>query len=193
MTKATVLIAYPSAFLSRDKFMRKVMLYTRSIAIKVLILSNDPNGFIADLDESLGIEFVLNEQAHVLCTHAIIFDNRGLFTKLVEVLKERRVAGKKVDLKLAAVANKDRGEGFDIYIGRGTIWGNPYPIGPAGDREEVLRKYQYDFDRRLLRFFEDHDKNVNKIRGKILGCHCRPAACHGDILAAYVNSLDDGE
>jgi hypothetical protein len=193
MSSARVLIAYPAQFLSREKFTRKVMHYIRSLEVEALMAPDDPNGFVADLAKVVGADFVLDERGNLSCTHGIIFDHDGSESELEKLLRELGIPGKKISVKLATVANKDRGETFDVYIGRGTIWGNPYPIGPAGDREEVLRKYQYDFDRRLLRFFEDHDNNVKKIQGKVLGCHCKPAACHGDILAAYVNSLDDGE
>ncbi|TBV87515.1 DUF4326 domain-containing protein, partial [Citrobacter freundii] len=30
-------------------------------------------------------------------------------------------------------------------------------------------------------------------KGKILGCHCKPYPCHGDVLARFLNELDDGE
>ena len=40
---------------------------------------------------------------------------------------------------------------YDVYIGRGSAWGNPYAIGIDGDREEVIRKYQYDFERGYLK------------------------------------------
>ena len=33
-------------------------------------------------------------------------------------------------------------ERFQIYIGRGTMWGNPYIIGRDGSREVVLDKYR---------------------------------------------------
>lgn len=29
----------------------------------------------------------------------------------------------------------------DVYIGRGSKWGNPFKIGPHGDREDVVRRY----------------------------------------------------
>jgi len=193
MSAARVLVAYPAHFLSREKFTRKVKHYISSLTVETLVSLDDPLGFVADLAESIGAGFVVQGSAELSCTHGIIFDHNGALAPVEELLKDLRIPGKKIALKLTTVVNKDHGEAFDVYIGRGTVWGNPYPIGPAGDREEVLRKYQYDFDRRFLRFFEDHDNNVKKIRGKILGCHCKPAACHGDILATYVNSLDDGE
>jgi hypothetical protein len=193
MTGAVVFIAYPAEFLSRKKFFRKMSLYTASLVIDSIVAVDDPNGFSSAFSESVGASFNLDASAVAACTHGVIFSHGKGFQDAVEELKNRGVPGKVIPVQLATVANKDRGEPFDIYIGRGTVWGNPYPIGPAGDREEVLRKYRYDFDRRLLRFFEDEENNVKKIFGKVLGCHCKPAACHGDILAAYVNSLDDGE
>ncbi|CAG1022170.1 hypothetical protein DOJK_01483 [Patescibacteria group bacterium] len=54
----------------------------------------------------------------------------------------------------------------------------------------MIRKYQYDFDKGYLKSSKDQ---LLKLRGKILGCHCKPLACHGDILANYLNSLDDGK
>ncbi|WP_123009399.1 DUF4326 domain-containing protein, partial [Escherichia coli] len=37
------------------------------------------------------------------------------------------------------------------------------------------------------------DKNASSLKGKVIACHCKPYACHGDIIADYINSLDDGE
>lgn len=193
MSGSVIFIAYPAAFLSRKKFLRKMSLYAGSLVIDSIIAVDDPNGFASDFADSVGASFDLEPSAASLCTHGVLFSRDADFLDAVATLKKRDVPGKVIPLKLATVANKDRGEPFDVYIGRGTVWGNPYPIGPAGDREEVLRMYRYDFDRRLLTFFENEDSNVSKIRGKVLGCHCKPAACHGDILADYVNSLDDGD
>ena len=33
-------------------------------------------------------------------------------------------------------------ENYDIYIGRGSKWGNPFVIGKDGSREEVVEKYR---------------------------------------------------
>lgn len=70
---------------------------------------------------------------------------------------------------------------FDVYIGRGSIWGNPFSIGADGTREEVIEKYrEYLTNSPLMH-------HVRELRGKILGCWCAPLACHGDILAAIAN------
>ena len=61
------------------------------------------------------------------------------------------------------------------------------------DRDEVIRKFKYDFDKGFLKPFDNIEKNALSLKGKIIACHCKPYACHGDVIADYVNSLDDGE
>jgi len=81
---------------------------------------------------------------------------------------------------------------FYEYIGRGSYWGNPYSMyGSNDDRAEVIRKYRYDFE--FEKFANKKKSEAYKLMGKRLGCFCKPEACHGDILADYLNSLDDGK
>ena len=76
----------------------------------------------------------------------------------------------------------------DVYIGRGTPFGNIFRIGVDGDREQVLAKYKEYFYRRLTDpIFRS---KVLELKGKVLGCWCKPLACHGDIIAEYLNTLD---
>lgn len=69
-------------------------------------------------------------------------------------------------------------EKYDIYIGRGSKWGNPFKIGPDGNREEVIEKYEAYIlaNQELL-------DSLDELRGKTLGCWCNPKPCHGDVLA----------
>lgn len=67
---------------------------------------------------------------------------------------------------------------YDIYIGRPSIWGNPFVIGRDGDRGEVVAKYAEWIKTQPALLAE-----LPKLKGKILGCFCAPLACHGDILA----------
>lgn len=75
-------------------------------------------------------------------------------------------------------------EKCDIYIGRGSMWGNPFKIGKDGTREEVIKKYRNMFlnNRRL-------QSHIGTLRGNKLGCYCAPAPCHGDVLREFA----DGE
>ncbi|KKM25633.1 hypothetical protein LCGC14_1593050 [marine sediment metagenome] len=69
-----------------------------------------------------------------------------------------------------------RKSNYNIYIGRGSKWGNPFIIGRDGNREEVIRKYrEYIMQSDLL-------NDLEELRGKVLGCFCKPKACHGDVL-----------
>lgn len=81
------------------------------------------------------------------------------------------------------VVNKHHKVDFSIYIGRGSEWGNPFPI-ENGNREEVIRQYES-----YLRGNSKLLSKVGSLHGETLGCFCSPAACHGDILAAFADSL----
>jgi hypothetical protein len=66
---------------------------------------------------------------------------------------------------------------YDVYIGRGSKWGNPFKIGKDGTRDEVIEKYaQYIADNEYL------IGSLEELRGKRLGCYCAPKRCHGDVL-----------
>lgn len=71
---------------------------------------------------------------------------------------------------------------YDVYIGRPSIWGNPFEIGQDGTREEVIKKYRewvLTQDKILL--------NLHILKGKTLGCWCKPKECHGDVLVELIN------
>ena len=75
------------------------------------------------------------------------------------------------------VVNK-RVDNFDVYIGRGSPWGNPYIIGQDGTRSEVIAAYR----EWILSQPELVAKARKELTGKVLGCFCKPAPCHGDVL-----------
>ncbi|MFA7101502.1 MAG: DUF4326 domain-containing protein [Bacilli bacterium] len=72
-----------------------------------------------------------------------------------------------------------------VYIGRGSPFGNPFVIGKDGIREEVIEKYRSYFRGKL----EDpaFKAMVLRLRGKRLGCFCKPKACHGDIIKEWLD------
>lgn len=79
-------------------------------------------------------------------------------------------------------------EPYDVYIGRPTVFGNPFQIGRDGTREEVILKYRAYFRNRVKTDsgFRNH---VLSLRGKTLACWCKPAACHGDAIKEYLEEL----
>jgi hypothetical protein len=76
-----------------------------------------------------------------------------------------------------------RDDPYEVYIGRGSKWGNPFYIGKHGNRETVIAKYkEYILNKpRLL-------KSLESLRGKVLGCYCKPLACHGDVLVELLEN-----
>lgn len=66
---------------------------------------------------------------------------------------------------------------YSVYIGRGSIWGNPFHIGADGTREEVIEKYKIYILKKpeLL-------SQLHTLEGHTLGCFCKPSPCHGDVL-----------
>lgn len=73
-------------------------------------------------------------------------------------------------------------EFYDVYIGRPSKWGNPFKIGPDGSRKEVIEKY-----RKYILNNDDLLNSLHELENKILGCWCKPKACHGDVLVELVN------
>ena len=71
----------------------------------------------------------------------------------------------------------------DVYVGRSSKWGNPFYIGADGSRSEVIRKY-----RQWLLTQLDLMAALPELKGKRLGCHCKPKACHGDVLAEMADA-----
>jgi predicted glycosyltransferase involved in capsule biosynthesis len=79
---------------------------------------------------------------------------------------------------LVVTVNQDH----DVYIGRGSKWGNPFMIGKDGTREEVIKKFK-DYLLSNTKLMED----LEELRGKTLGCFCSPKPCHGHVLAVMAN------
>jgi len=78
---------------------------------------------------------------------------------------------------------KEPKEANDIYIGRGSKWGNPFVIGRDGSRELVIAKYkEYILNKPEL--MED----IKSLKNKNLVCFCSPKACHGDVIKELFNS-----
>jgi len=95
------------------------------------------------------------------------------------------------------VVNKKTGEPYDIYIGRPSFFGNPYKVGDTtwdgihiSSREAALELYERLMWKRL------NDENMTwwlheleKMRGKRLGCWCKPLPCHGDVLVKIIGII----
>lgn len=80
----------------------------------------------------------------------------------------------------------------DVYIGRGSKWGNPFKIGTHGTRQQVIDMYRqnlYDaIERNKVTL-----KELRELRGKTLVCYCAPLPCHGLVIASAVQWACDGQ
>ena len=71
-----------------------------------------------------------------------------------------------------------------VYIGRPSIFGNPYIVGIDGSRTEVIEKY-----RRYLALNNSlREEVIKQLKGKDLVCWCSPKPCHGDVLIEIANN-----
>lgn len=84
------------------------------------------------------------------------------------------------------VVNKRVCQSFDVYIGRGSVWGNPFPMRNTSDAER----------KRVIVAYEDHLlasplllARISTLHGKRLACFCAPKPCHGDVLKHYADAL----
>jgi hypothetical protein len=91
-------------------------------------------------------------------------------------------------------------EAYDFYIGRPSIFGNPFRVGHGcgqdGSNDECVEKFRQwvngeaytdlEQDRRKLIL-----ENVHLLKGLILGCWCKPhKSCHGDVLAEMAEATN---
>lgn len=83
----------------------------------------------------------------------------------------------------------------EVYIGRqqtqggwnlsASKWANPFKAPKDGSIEEVLAKYEHYVRTSGL------INQLNELRGKQLGCWCKPSPCHGDVLIKLIKEMDE--
>jgi len=84
---------------------------------------------------------------------------------------------------------------YDIYIGRPSKFGNPFSHQQGtlaeflvATREDAIEKY-----RKWIMTQPELLAALHELKGKVLGCWCKPKKCHGDILAELADQLPDLE
>lgn len=89
------------------------------------------------------------------------------------------------------VVNKYHSLPYDVYIARGSKWGNPFSHLDSAiaeykveTREEAIVEY-----RKWLMEQPELLADLYELKGKVLCCFCKPAACHGDVLVELANKL----
>ena len=81
-------------------------------------------------------------------------------------------------------------ESYDIYIGRPSIFGNPFTHIKdkttlakfiVKNREEAIEKYK-----EWILNQPEILSRLPELEGKTLGCWCKPKSCHGDVLVDLI-------
>jgi hypothetical protein len=98
------------------------------------------------------------------------------------------------------IVNKNS-ENYDVYIGRPSKWGNPFTHIKdketkaeyiVSSRSESIEKYREWITHGDGQYLLD---DLHELKGKTLGCWCKPKSCHGDILMQLLQNrypnLDD--
>lgn len=75
-----------------------------------------------------------------------------------------------------------------VYVGRPSMYGNPWTVADCGSPEEAVRRYRRWLD------IDPHFRDVvvpHNLRGRTLACWCPYAqACHADVLLEVANRKD---
>jgi len=85
-----------------------------------------------------------------------------------------------------------RSSPYDIYIGRrghgfDGYFGNPFILYPGMQPGDTIAKYKVYFYARLKTDAE-FKRRVLELKGKVLGCFCKPRSCHGDVIIEYLKT-----
>jgi len=86
-----------------------------------------------------------------------------------------------------------RYEEHDVYIGRAGrgqdgYFGNPFVLQAGESRGSSIETYrEYFYDR--LKTDTEFRERIHGLKGKTLGCFCKPYPCHGDIIAEYLDTV----
>ena len=87
----------------------------------------------------------------------------------------------------------------NVYIGRSkilvidgerypktsSIWANPFKITDTLDREQCISKYE-EYIRKKISDNPTLVPELLALKGKTLGCWCKPEKCHGDVLIKLI-------
>lgn len=96
---------------------------------------------------------------------------------------------------MTKIINICSGEPYDEYIGRPSIFGNPFTHIKdrktnaefiVNSREESIIRYKKYFYDKLNK--EPEFKNaVLALKDKTLSCWCKPLCCHGDVIVEFLD------
>jgi hypothetical protein len=200
-TRSHLLIALPRLFCFKALFEKTVVSVLNGLGDTDISIVSDNAGKARQLLESKGftpLEVKIStrldaKSALKKYSHVLVFWDGEELNDIVYYAKFYNKRLRIAPVQITKVRNKDRGETFDVYIGRKTPWGNPFPIeheANGNKRKEVIEKYKVYFQEEFINK-PDNLRHLLTLRGLRLGCHCKPLPCHGDVIADFLNNYFD--
>ena len=86
------------------------------------------------------------------------------------------------------IVNRRNGRVAGVYVGRPSVLGNPYVIGPDGSRHDVVDQYrawlreQYRHDGAVRRALRQLTMRYLTDGALTLICWCAPQPCHAEVI-----------
>ncbi len=160
LSKTKLLVALSEGFARPRHFAAKLDKLIVNLDVTDAVVLQDSRGFAQRYFSERDISTTVVEglsRAKVKklvsdCTHVVVFwggeDLHDVVYSAKLLKKQLRIFA----VPITTVRNKKHEE-FDIYIGRGSRWGNPFEIsrGPNGmGREEVIQKFKNYFEEQIL-------------------------------------------
>jgi hypothetical protein len=83
---------------------------------------------------------------------------------------------------------------YDIYIGRPSKWGNPFTHRKDKTAAKYIVKNRQEAIDSYREWITEGEgkhllKQLGELKGKVLGCWCKPNHCHGDVLIDLVSKI----
>lgn len=94
------------------------------------------------------------------------------------------------------IVNKYKYTGPGVFIGRGSVFGNPYPITRKFTRDMACRQYEPYFDEHMQNTESGIYQKMMDLVAQLqagqdvtLVCFCKPKRCHGDTIKRWLEEL----
>lgn len=71
---------------------------------------------------------------------------------------------------------------------RPSEFANPFKVNKTNSRNDVCKLFEIYIKNKINKNTELKKRLMN-LKGKTLGCWCKPEACHGDILVNIIDSI----
>jgi hypothetical protein len=83
-----------------------------------------------------------------------------------------------------------------VYIGRPTVFGNPFTHlelpGSNAVKVDTREDAVAAFERYLHETPRLQERILRELRGKVLVCWCAPKKCHGEVILKFLDSNNQG-